>query len=52
MVLVESEEEGTIRARKRKKSNYDDRSDYDTRHLRLTKRGNTSRLGMYRIVYK
>ncbi len=33
MVLVEYEEEGTIRARKRKKSNYNDGSNYDARHL-------------------
>src|SRR6266550_1103261 len=52
MVLIKHEKEGAIRARKRKKSNYNDRNNYDTRHLRPTKSGNTSRLGMYRIMYK
>src|SRR6266550_6701577 len=33
MVLIEYEEEGVIRAGERKKSNHNDRSDYDARHL-------------------
>src|SRR6266576_1909284 len=52
MVPIEYEKEGAIRTRKRKKSNYNDGSNYDARHLRPTKRRNTGRLGMYGIVYK
>ncbi len=33
VVLIKHEEEGAIRARERKKSNYNDGSDYDARHL-------------------
>src|SRR6266550_5215962 len=52
VVLVKYEKEGAIRARERKKSNRNDGNGYDVRHLRPTERGNTNRLGMYRIVYK
>ncbi len=36
MVLVEYEKKGAIRTRKREKSNYDDRNDYDARYHRPT----------------
>jgi len=51
VVLVKYEKEGAIRARERKKSNCNDRSGYDVRHLQSTERGNTGQLGMYRIMY-